>query len=187
MRASKLFLPVLMASTLASVTLHAQTKPAAPATPAVGSDPAATTASYGDWVVRCVKNEADKGKRLCEVVQTLQVQGQQAPVAQIALGRPPGSDAMRLVVILMPANTSFPSSVQMLASDKDTQPIELGWRYCVPNGCFADNAAVDDAMKRWRSEAGPAKIMFKDAQGREITIPVSLRGLPQALDGLTKG
>ena len=47
----------------------------AQATPAPGavSPPDNTTASYGDWVLRCQQSVA---ARVCEIVQTLEQQGQ---------------------------------------------------------------------------------------------------------------
>src|SRR5262249_52420613 len=67
----------------------APTRPAAapgPAaqTPAEPGAPSATTASYGDWVLRCSQT-ADTP--VCEVAQTIYVQGQQAPIAVVAIGR----------------------------------------------------------------------------------------------------
>jgi invasion protein IalB len=161
----------------------AQTK--APAAPApVSSEPGLTTATYGDWTLRCAKTEADKGKPVCEVFQTLQLQNQQAPIAQIAFGRPGGAaDPLRLVVIL-PASVQFPSSVKAAWGEKDNAPLDLAWSRCVPNVCIAENAGVEDAVRRWRSETGPGRLTFKDAGGRDVNLPFSLRGLPQAMDAL---
>ncbi|WP_271023478.1 hypothetical protein [Rhizobium sp. RCAM05973] len=61
--------------------------PASSAAP-VSSEPNTTTASFGDWTLRCQRvGEAGKATRVCEVAQAMQVQGQTAPVAQIAIGR----------------------------------------------------------------------------------------------------
>jgi invasion protein IalB len=46
--------------------------------------PDTTTASYGDWVLRC---SLQSGEKLCEVAQTLRLQGRQDPFAVIAVGR----------------------------------------------------------------------------------------------------
>ena len=89
-----------LAALLLAASASAQTPPAKPATPppaapaaatpaapAVSTDPAQTTASYGDWVLRCVRTgDGGTGPRVCEVVQTMVVQGQTQPVAQIAIG-----------------------------------------------------------------------------------------------------
>ena len=44
----------------------------------------------------------------------------------------------------------------------------------------------DDQLKRWKALTAPARLQFKDSTGRELTIPVSTKGLAQALDALAK-
>jgi hypothetical protein len=51
--------------------------PANPPAP-VSSTPERTTASFGDWVLRCDAAPA-LAKRVCEVAQAMTVQGQSAP------------------------------------------------------------------------------------------------------------
>lgn len=177
---------------MAPLPASAQTKPAPPqagqpgAPAPVGSEPGATTATYGDWTLHCERaGDADKTRRLCEVAITIQVQGQQAPVAQLAFGRPAGADALRMVAVL-PVNVQFPSSVKVSAGDKDPQPLELSWLRCLPGACFAQNGQASDAVRRWRAEAGPGRVAFTDASGRDVTFAVSFRGLAQALDALAK-
>jgi invasion protein IalB len=76
--------------------------------------------------------------------------------------------------------------VRVAADDKDPQPLELSWRRCVPGGCFAETELKDDVLKRYRAQTANGKMQFKDAAGREVPLPFSFRGLPQALDGLAK-
>jgi invasion protein IalB len=59
------------------------------------SAPSATTATYGDWVVRCAEQV---GTRTCEAAQTIYAQGQQNPIALIAIGRDKEKSPMRLVL-----------------------------------------------------------------------------------------
>lgn len=152
----------------------------------VSSEPGLTTASFGDWTLRCQRLDTDgKAARVCEVSQTIQVQGQAAPIAQVAIGRLRAADPLRVTAVL-PVSVSFPSSVQIASDDKDVKPVDVPWRRCVPSGCFADEAVDDDAVKRWRNTAQAGRIVFKDASGRELTIPLSFRGVGQALDALAK-
>ncbi len=152
----------------------------------VSSDPASTSASYGDWLLRCQRvGEADKARRLCEVAQTIQLPNQPNPVAEIALGRPPGDAAMRLTAVL-PASVTFPSSVQFATQDKPPRNVDLQWRRCLPGGCFADAAPSDDDLRAWRGATDAGRLTFKDAGGRDVVLPVSFRGLAQALDALGK-
>jgi invasion protein IalB len=151
--------------------------------------PQSTTASFGDWVVRCRRiDQAPGNATACEVAQTLQVQGQ-GPIAEIAFGHPPGKDAtsrerMRVVVVL-PNNVTLSVPVLMSVDEKD-KPIELSFRRCLPSGCFADAEPSDDVVVRWRGQDGRGRLAFKDGGNRDIVLPFSFRGLAQALDAMSK-
>lgn len=176
----------------------ARPTPSAPVAPltSVPAEPGVTTASYGDWVLRCQRLSGEGASRLCEVSQAMQVQGQAAPVAQLAIGRLPGQDGLR-VTALLPTNVSFPSSVRVGEAKGDAmdtrdpgkgggQALELSWRRCIPGGCLADAAAQEAVLKAWRVAEEAGRISFKDADGRELGVPVSFRGLGPALDALAK-
>lgn len=159
---------------------------AAPAAQAVPLEPSNTTASFGDWTLRCQRlAEGTKASRVCEVAQVLQAQGQAAPLAQIAMGRLSANDPLRVTAV-MPLSVSFPSSVQIAMGDKEPKAVELPWRRCLPSGCFADVAPSDDILRQWRKASEPGRILFKDAAGRELVLPLSGRGLDQALQALAK-
>lgn len=159
---------------------------AVPTVPTVGNEPQSTTAAFGDWVLRCVRQtERPTPPRICEVAQTIQVQGQQGPLAQVAFGRVQRADPMKLTMVL-PSNVSFPSVVRVSTDDKDPQPLDLNWRRCLPGACIADGEPSAAIIQRLRARAEPASISFKDAGGRDISVPFSLRGLSQALDALAK-
>ena len=190
-------LPLCGAFLLASVAsaMGQATPPAKPPAPAPASKPAAaapvsnepttTTASYGDWVLRCQKIEqAGLPPRVCEVAQSVQLQGQTAPIAQIAIGAPP-KEGTRLT-ILLPNSVSFPSSVKVSTGEKDSFGIDLSWKRCLPGGCFAEAAPKDDILRNWRTQES-GHITFTDGTGRDVKLPFSLRGLAPALDALAKG
>ncbi|UHC20201.1 invasion associated locus B family protein (plasmid) [Methylobacterium currus] len=178
-----------LAAILLAGSAAAQTPPKPGAAPSpTPSEPGLTTASYGDWVLRCQRFEGDKPARLCEVSQAMQIQGQNAPIAQVAIGRPADETGLR-VTVLLPVSVSFPSSVRVSGTDKDGKEagvLDLTWRRCQPGGCLADGPAKDDALKRWRDGVEAGRLAFKDAAGRDLGIPVSFRGLGQALDALAR-
>ena len=156
---------------------------AGPAPSPVASDPAATTAAYGDWVLRC-QRVSEKGQ-VCEVAQTIQVKDKDrtVPVAQITFSRAKPSEPLR-VMVLLPTNIVLPSSAALALSEKDTRPIELPWRRCIPGGCVAEVLPPADALKPYLTAAEPARLTFTDAGGRPMVLPLSLRGLQQAIDAL---
>lgn len=87
----------------------------------------ATTASYGSWVLRCMhftqpaQTAADTGKsgracvQTCEVIQSVHVQGQSQPIAQVAIGRLSG-DKDLVLTARVPANIAMPRGIHCLAT-----------------------------------------------------------------------
>lgn len=173
------------------------TKPAAAAKPAatqkttapsqpVSNEPETTTASFGDWTLRCsfVEN-AGQRLRLCEVIQSLTLQGQSSPFAQIAIGRVGPKEPTKLTIVL-PNNITLPSLVRFSIDEKDTSPMDLSWRRCLPGGCYADADLKDDMLGRWKLQSEKGQLQFDDAAGRKVTLPFSFRGLAQAVEALSK-
>lgn len=158
--------------------------PAAPPAPAADTKPAGpdmTTETYGDWVLRC--RLANSVKR-CEVSQTIVIQGQANPLAMIAVGREKAGDPLRMVVQL-PVNVAFDGGVKAMLAD-GTQGAELGFRRCLPAGCFADAGLDDAALGNLTRQTEPGLVKFKDAGNREIALPLSLKGLSMAIEALQR-
>lgn len=151
---------------------------------AVGSEPETTSASFGDWVLRCQHvGVASQSQRVCEVVQTIQVQGQSGPVAQLAIGSLKKGDPLRLTLVL-PTNIEVQKTPRV-SLDK-TDGIDLAWSKCIPGGCFADVVMTDAILAKWRNAAGNGQINFRDSLDRDLSVSISFRGLRQSLDALAK-
>jgi len=157
-------------------------KTASPA--AVGSRPDRTTASFGDWVMRC-ETVGSPAKRVCEAAQVMTMQGQTNPVAQVAIGaaEPKGAKQITLVI---PSNVALTLKPQIALAKPGAAPLDLIWQRCTPGGCFASVAVADAALGAMGAEAEPGRITFKDAADRDVALPLSFRGLAQALDALAK-
>ena len=150
------------------------------ASAAFAQAPRLTTATYDDWTVRC---EMAGAVKTCEVEQTSQVQGQ--PFSQIAIGRPSKAEPMR-IVFQVPINVWLPAGVTLVVDDKDPGGIGAVFKRCVGSGCFADAELSDDAVKKLRARSDKAKLVFKDATQREVSVPVSLKGFAPAFDAMTR-
>jgi invasion protein IalB len=163
--------------------------PAAPAparAPAVTGEPERTTATFGDWVMRCERSgEGANARKICEIVQSVQVQGQQAPIAQIAIGRVQKSDPLRLTLVL-PSNVTLTSPPKFSTEEKDGQLVDTIWQRCLPIGCLADVVLRDEITRAMRARNDQGRVEFRDGVGREIRLPFSLKGAAQALDALAK-
>jgi invasion protein IalB len=160
--------------------------PAPSSAPAVSATPERTTASFGDWTLRCERPATPVGaQRVCEIAQSIQLQGQQGPIAQLAIGRLQKSDPLKLTIVL-PTNVTLTSTAKFAAEDKEGQLVEGVWQRCIPGGCFVDAPLRDDMLRRLRARTEPGRIEFRDASGQEIRLPFSTRGIAQALDALAK-
>jgi invasion protein IalB len=132
-------------------------------------------------VVRCSQS-ADT--QVCEAAQTIYMQGQQAPIAVVAIGREKKTSPLRMVLQL-PLNVNVATRAKIALKEGDAA-IELNFENCIPTGCFAVVQPADDTMRRLRAYTEPGRISYKDASQRDIAFQFSLRGLSLALDALLK-
>ncbi len=160
----------------------ATAQPAAKPAAAPNPESQVTTTAFGDWELRCQRSN-ENTRQNCEVSLTIQQKDQPAPVAKIALGRPVPNAEIHLLVLL-PNNVSFPSSVQLKSDDKDVWGIDIPWQRCIPGACFAETSLKDADLVRWKALDTMGKITFKDAVGNEVGINFSFHGLTQALEAL---
>ena len=170
-----LLLTMAAASAGAEQRLAQATRAAAPAS----AQPDNTTATFGDWVHRC---QQTPNGRSCEIAQSLIVQGQQAPVALIAVGRPVKGEAIK-VVVQLPPNLAFGTPLRIALGEKD-EGIPTTWQRCMPGGCLADATMSDELMKRWRGQSEAGQLRYVDAANRPIALNFSLRGFSAAADAL---
>jgi invasion protein IalB len=152
----------------------------------VDAEPNSTLANFGDWTLRCqrVGNGAET-QRVCEVVQQIRAQDQQNPVAELAIGRLTKTDPLHLTVAL-PVNVTLSNAPSFSSDGKALEPLDLGWRKCLPGGCIADAFLKDDMLRRWKAQPSGGRITWTDGAGRDLAIGLSFRGLTQALDALSK-
>ncbi len=151
---------------------------------AAAQAPQRTTATYGDWTMRCELQPGPPPVKQCEMVQTATAQGQANPVAQIAIGRATKAEPYK-VVIQLPINIWIPAGVHFVY-DQKIQGITAAFKRCVPVGCFADLDMTDDLLKKLRAQTAQGKYEFKDAGQRVVAIPISFAGFGQAYDALFK-
>ena len=156
-------------------------QPAAPAAPVEG--PQRTSASYGDWVVRCEITTTQPPQKNCDMEQLAQMQGQANPISRVAIPLPAKGQPARLI-IQVPVNVSLGAPVRISADNKDH--LTVAFHRCIPAGCFADTELKEDEIKRFRAETAAGKLLYKDSADRDVTIPLSFKGFGQAFEALIK-
>jgi invasion protein IalB len=113
------------------------------------------------------------------------LQGQTGPTAEVALGQHAPNESKRLT-ILLPPNIAIITKPQVAIAKAGAAPIELTWQRCTPGACFASTPVSEEAIGTFGAQTEPGRIVFKDAADREVALPLSFRGLAQALAALTK-
>lgn len=160
--------------------------PASQPAAAGGDQPQATTATFGDWTLRCSTGEiGGQKRRICEVVQSLMVQGQAAPVAQLAFGALASGAPVQMTVVV-PANVAFPSTAKVAINDKGEGALDLPWTRCLPAGCFATATPSADLLVRWRTQIENGRLTVVTGANQKVALPMSFRGLAPALDALAR-
>jgi invasion protein IalB len=174
--------PHAPAAPKAAPAQHSAQAPAA-ATAAV-QEPQRTTATYGDWVLRCEILPGPPAQKNCDMEQLAQVQGQTNPISRVAIPLPIKGEAPKLFVQL-PVNASFAAPIKIMTDGKDAG-VTTPFRRCVPAGCFGELDLKDDLQKKFRAAGEPGKIVFNDASDHEVAIPLSFKGFAQAYEALLK-
>ncbi|WP_255430371.1 invasion associated locus B family protein [Roseomonas sp. 18066] len=159
--------------------LAAQILPSAANAPAAAApQPERTTASYGDWVLRCVLPVGSQ--RSCEVAQTIQDTRAQI-LAQVTARRSlPG--ALLLLTVQVGAHITIGDPIRLMADEQAA--LALAFRRCMPRGCFAEVALPDGEVIAFAQRAEAARVEYTNAEGATLSIPVSLRGLAASLEAL---
>ena len=162
-----------------------QATPVAPAPAPADQTPQRTTATYGDWTVRCETIPGPPVQKNCEMDQLAQMQGQANPISRVVIPLMPKGEPPKLFV-QVPINVSFTAPLKMTADAKDAG-ISTPFRRCVPAGCFVEIDLKDDLQKKFRAAtAESGKILYKNAGDQDVTIPVSFKGFAQAYEALLK-
>lgn len=178
----------LIAMLVATGALAAPTAstPEKAASSAGGSEPEVTTATFQDWLVRCVTPPS--AAKACEATQTIQVQGQSqgqqgGTIAVIAVGRLTADGPLR-VALQLPAGVWLPAGAKLLVSEKAT-PVSLEFKRCL-QGCFAEAEADKAVEQSLRTASGTGSIQFEDGARRAVSVPLSFRGFIPSLEAALK-
>jgi invasion protein IalB len=122
----------------------------------------------------------DAGEQACEMVQSITVQGQAAPIAQVAIGARDEGD-YRLVVQL-PINVWLPADVTLSAG---AESVTAEFKRCFPQFCLAETEISDAMLAHLSSQSEPGAVAFQDAGQRDVSVPLSFNGLADASAALT--
>ena len=178
---TKSFFPalVLIAGLLTPVLAQA-----ANPSPDESAAPHITSKAFGSWTLHCQPAHEEGAEPLCAVAETVQTASNKV-IAVISIGRRHPGDPVNIVVSL-PANVSFPNSVHIRTDKDDKWGLELQWQRCIPGACIAGGELNPAAIAHWSSLQTDGNIVFQDAAGDEVAVPMSLRGFGDAYNAFNK-
>ena len=154
--------------------------PASPGEDGAAPRPDRTTASYGDWVLRC--DLSNGGERVCEVAQTIQ-DGRSQVLALLTARRGTPDGRITFTAQVGP-NATVTEPARLVIEDQAA--LSFAFRRCMPRGCFAEVQLPDTEATTVARRNDAAKLDFRDSEGTLVSIPVSLRGLAPSLDALRR-
>jgi len=127
------------------------------------AQPEFTTAGFGDWLLRCSH-------------------------AQLAIGRAAAGQPLMLTLVVAPniTITTAPKIALPGAAGRASSNVDLNWRRCLPGLCFADANASDASLAQMRRQTENGRLDFQTADGRDMQLPISFRGISAALDALAR-
>lgn len=174
-------------SVLLQLPAVAQSIPPLPsAVPPANSAPDQTTASYGDWTLRCNRRiDLTPPRRFCEMALIVQKPGEAGAQGQVAVGRVARNEPLKVTAVL-PPNVALKTAPRLVTDGKDALSVELAWTRCISGACFSDASLSDEAVSKLRSRTEAGRIDYRDGTDRDASLPLSFRGFSQALDALAR-
>jgi invasion protein IalB len=146
--------------------------------------PSQTSATYADWVHRCVRAGADMAQQNCEIIQQVQANqgGQIVSTLTLAVGRPTPESPLQITALL-PVNVNFSAPASLTV--EGGVATEMRWVACAGTSCIVSTVASDALIAKLRDAATKnPRIEFRNAGEVPVAVPFSLNGFGPALDAL---
>lgn len=153
---------------------------------------ASTTAApqaerIGDWFRRCQDSPAD-GRRLCVLVQEASSKNakndKHRRIMSTVVGRF-GKDRRLGVMFTLPLGVRLPPGV-VLKVDGNKDVGRLPYQFCNRNGCRVVFLFDDKWLARFKAGL-KASVTVLTRTGKEVTVPVSLKGFTKGLRAIDAG
>lgn len=177
-----------LAPLFAGVAAADEKKPAASKPAPVSNQPETTTATFGQWTLRCVRRaDVNNNQKICEIDAAVAPQNQPNTIFRIGVAHPLGEDKAQLRITVAVPPIVFIPTAPVIKAKPDEPGVPLTWRQCFGGACFAEAVVPPAEIEVWRAvEADTGRIQFSPMPNRNIAVQFSLRGFAQALDALDK-
>ncbi len=135
----------------------------------------------GDWTKGCLQAPKDRPQAAeqCFIFQRLFPPGSEQAAATVAIGRP-GSGQSLLASLTVPLGVNLPAGVTVWVEGDEKAVRRPPLLFCVRAGCEA-NMRMDDVMLPAFKQHLNGVLSFTMVDGRQVALPISLRGFTNAL------
>lgn len=153
-----------------------------------GNAASTTSASYGNWLLRCESRKVEaKTVKACEVSTNVTVKGENGAsgtAAIVAFGRYPDKEGWQ-VALQLPIIVWFPTGAKLGIGD-EAPLVEASFVACRPTLCSAGATAGDAVMARLRSATTDLSVNYRAQTQQAVKVTLPVNGLADALAALGK-
>ena len=135
----------------------------------------------GDWTKGCItaSGNAQNAAEQCFIFQRLFPEGSEQAAATVAVGRP-GPDKPLLASLTVPLGVNLPAGITVWVEGDEKAVRRPPLLFCVRAGCEA-NMRMDEVMLTAFRQHLSGVLSFTMVDGRQVALPISLRGFTNAL------
>ena len=153
-----------------------------------GNAVSTTSASYGNWLLRCESRKVEaKTVKACEVSTNVTVKGENGAsgtAAIVAFGRYPDKEGWQ-VALQLPIIVWLPTGAKLGIGD-EAPLVEASFVACRPTLCSAGATADDAVMARLRSATTDLSVNYRAQTQQAVKVTLPVNGLADALAALGK-
>ena len=135
----------------------------------------------GDWTKGCISAPKDRpnATEQCFIFQRLFPPGSEQAAATVAVGRP-GPGKPLLASLTVPLGVNLPQGITLWVDGDEKAVRRPPLLFCVQAGCEA-NMQMDEVMLGAFKQHLSGTLSFAMVDGRQVALPISLRGFTNAL------
>lgn len=134
---------------------------------------------YKDWAVACPPDK-EGVKQPCQAVQRLTMSESGQQVMQVSIAYLEDNE-QPVAIFILPLGMLLQQGA--LLSVDEVEVGRLGVQRCEAGGCIAPLLLSDEVLGKFKA-GSKAQITVRNAQGRELPIPLSLNGFTAAMAAL---
>lgn len=152
-----------------------------------GNAVSTTSASYGNWLLRCESRQVEtKTVKACEVSTNVTVKGENGAsgtAAVVAFGRHPDKEGWQ-VALQLPIIVWLPTGAKLDIGD-EAPLVDANFVACRPTLCSAGATVADSVIARLRSATTDLSINYRAQTQQAVKVTLPVNGLSDALTALS--